>query len=159
MSGGVLWSAEEDQFMMDNYERLGAQGVADSLGRTLSAVYVRRKILSHDLTWLQNRYRQARACRYRRNELSRQSAARYRTEWTDHEDQFVLETIDDSAEDVAAVLERTVYAVYTRRRDLKDGRIRPAAERQAYGVRGGPAVIERPAPTCPRCFAQHPGEC
>ena len=67
---GSSWSKEEDEFLRDNYAKLGPKIVGEKLGRTRSAV------------------------RTRAHEIGASSKQRFK-EWSDEEDEF----FDDDEED------------------------------------------------------------
>jgi hypothetical protein len=142
------WTAQEDEILLSSHrDGTPIAKIAERLGRSEPSVHNRIRVLHHPER-VDHYYRQITLQRQIRTQ---QAAKNANAPWEGYEDEFVMETLDEPAEEVALVLGRSYNAVLRRRLVLRNG--------GGFVSRPDRAPAPKSTPTCGRCGLQHPGEC
>lgn len=145
------WTRDEDELVLENYRKGEVKALAELLDRTPEAVRTHYRWLVH---------RRCREAEVSQNDLSRPATNGRR--WTPEEQALLEDTMDLPVAEVAACLDRSIFATQQRRHRTLNG------ERftydNAHREQGDPPrrlrSVALPAlPTCPRCTLQHNGDC
>lgn len=147
------WTAIEEELLREHYRRGQVRQLAALLDRTPESI---RAHWGH----MKNRCRDA---ENQRNAESRPIDNGRR--WTLEEHTFVAETLDLPVAEVAACVNRSIFATEQRRHRILNGETFHFMDDSPRGYAPRPerrqvvAAVHPPQPTCPRCTLQHVGEC
>lgn len=139
------WLSQEDELVLENYAPGKVATLAALLERTPVAVRARYRVLL--------------GRRSRVNEVAANEASRpldHGRRWTLEEHQFLEETMELPVAEVAAAVERSIFATQQRRHRILTGEEFSFDGATVYRPRQEPPVAP---PTCSRCTSQHRGDC
>lgn len=149
------WTAEEDELLLEYYARGQVSELAELLGRTVDAVH--------------NHYHRIQHNRDRTDEIEANRASQpfgAKRWWTPEEHEFVAQTLDEPVAEVAACVNRSIFATQMRRHQILRGDTFRFMEDSPASSLGGTrrrpaqdAPVDLSAPRCDRCFCHHRGDC
>lgn len=154
VAAGTLraWTAAEDELLAEHYRKGDVKLLAELLGRSPDAVRTHYR-------WLVKQQR-SREAEIAQNDESRPATNGRR--WTREEQEFLEATMDEPVAQVAACLNRSIFATQQRRHRTLIGETFTYEDHyreQPETHRRGAPVTPTALPTCARCTTQHNGDC